>query len=260
MPPWRSWSTKLLCEAEGPSSFPSRSGPSPLHPVSMAERISMRRTEWERKQSPLFRTPENGSFQASGICDETTLPTCPWAGLDIAGCCLSLLPPCHLRPQGASVASAYLTQGSGLGARPDPAGTSHSCLYPTCVVADRTICHPCFLYLSPPHLPRMNTAGVRTLTLGPQGRHQQSLQELWSLRQGSGDRKRVSQVPAFPAKDLSRGNWTRQAPIHPLPWDMATPPLPSLGRQDRQATVGSSAVCGLWCWLWSQGLGSLLAK
>lgn len=161
-----------------------------LHPVSMAGRISMRRTKWERKQSASFQTPE--SFQASDIHDETALPTCPWAGLDIQGAAhpsflLATVAPGYflsfLVSQASSSGKAsrardwasnpgYLTQGSGLGPVSNLAGPQPQlALYLTCVVADRTICHPCFLHLSPPHLPQVNTAGVNILTLGPQGRH-----------------------------------------------------------------------------------------
>lgn len=174
-------------EAEIPSSLPSRFGSRPFFSIFS---VNGRENQYEEDQvgkEAITHTPDpRKSLQASGIHDETSLPTCPWAALDTVGCCLSLLPHCHsgalgvASNPGTSVAStSYLTQDNGLGARPDPAGTQTQLpLYLTCVVADRTICHPCFLHLSPPHLPHVNTAGVNTLTLGPQGRHHQALQEL----------------------------------------------------------------------------------
>lgn len=157
--------------------------PPDLDPGPSSPSVNGRENQYEEgqvgKEAITLILDPRKSFQDSSIHDETTLPTCPWAGLDIAECCLSFLPPVTQEPRewtsnpGTSVAStSYLTQSNGPGPRPDPAGTQPQLpLHLTCVVADRTICHPCFLHLSPPHLPHVNTAGVNTLTLGPQSRH-----------------------------------------------------------------------------------------
>lgn len=58
-----------------------------------------------------------------------------------------------------------------MGPLSDAAGTQPQLsLYLARVLADRTICHPCFLHLSLPHLPHVNAAGINMLPLGPQGR------------------------------------------------------------------------------------------
>lgn len=110
-------------------------------------------------------------------------------------------------------------QGGPLGPLPGPAGAQPQvplCL--TCFLVNPRIRHPCFLHLSPSHLPHCKYCSISMLTLVPRMGTSGPLGSSSPLAAGpsrAGDgSKRVCQLSRpYPHRDVKRpGLWARRCP------------------------------------------------